>query len=72
MRSRVGELRAERGVTRRELSAATGLTEKVLYRYEKGFLEHAELGCIARVARALGVGVDDLFAEDPGDRGREG
>lgn len=51
-------------MTRRELAHRAGVTEKTLYAYEREGIEHARLGCMARLAAALGVSVNDLFEVD--------
>lgn len=63
MRSLVERLRRERGLSRRQLAQRADVTEKTVFSYEREGLDRAQLGCLVRVARALGVGVGNLFEE---------
>ena len=65
-KSAVGRLRREAGLTRRELAARAGLTEKTIWNYETGGLEFAKYGAVRRLAHALGVPMEDLEVEDDG------
>jgi transcriptional regulator with XRE-family HTH domain len=63
---RIGErartLRRERGLTLQEVSGRSGITLSRLGRIELGERE-LSVGCLVRLARALGVGSGDLLGE---------
>ena len=61
--SRIKELRKRRGMTARELAERTGVTERAVFKWECFGTERMQLGCAVRVARALGVRVEDVYEE---------
>ena len=63
MKSRVQELCRERGMTEYELAGRSGVAVDTLYGWRRRGLDGATLGCVARVARALGVPVEETFEE---------
>lgn len=64
--SQIKELRRRRGMTARELAERVGVTQRVVFKWERYGTERMQLGCAVRVARALGVRVEDVYEE--GDR----
>jgi transcriptional regulator with XRE-family HTH domain len=64
--SRIRDLRLERGLTLRDLSASTGLSTGLLSQVERG-LTDPSLAALRRIARALDVPLFGLFqGEDAG------
>lgn len=63
--------REYRGMTQRDLAAATGLSGPFLSQIENG-ARRGRIGAIIKIANALGITVDDLVATDEsiGDPGR--
>lgn len=61
--SRIKELRRRCGMTARELAERTGVTERAVFKWERDGTERMRLGCAVRVARALGVRVEDVYEE---------
>lgn len=68
MRSRVGEICRERGVTMCRVATACGLSPDTLYGWERRGMDRAQLGPAMLVAGYLGVSVVDLV-EAPEGRG---
>ncbi len=64
MRSRIGDLRERRGLSQRRLARESGVSDCVLSKWERAGLDRAQLGLVVRVARALGVPVEDLYSEE--------
>lgn len=62
--SRIKELRRRCGMTARELAERVGVTQRAVFKWERDGTERMQLGCAVRVARALGVRVEDVY--DPG------
>lgn len=65
--SRIKELLEEKGISRKELSEMTGLTEAAISRYINGQREPRSI-TLAIIARALGTSADDLLGtpcDDP-------
>lgn len=54
-------LRAERGMGRRELAVAAGLSYPYMSQIETGEKSNPTALRLMAVARALGVGIEDLF-----------
>lgn len=61
---RLAGLRGERGMTLAALSRATGISTSTLSRLESG-QRKATLELLLPIARAHGVGLDDLVGKDP-------
>ena len=66
--SRVRALRAERGLTRRELSALSGLSERFMAELEAGRANISVVN-LAQLAQSLGVRTASLIEEPGEDRG---
>lgn len=64
MRSRIERICRERGTTRYRLSKDSGVSEAVLWKWERAGLDRAQFGLVLRVARALEVPVEDLYEEE--------
>lgn len=67
MGTRIQRLLDEKGITRREFSAMTGLTEAAISRYITGQREPKSV-TLSIIANALGVSMDELLGtrcEDP-------
>lgn len=65
--SRIQELLEEKGISRKEFSEMTGLTEAAVSRYINGQREPKSI-TLAIIAKALGASVDDLLGtpcDDP-------
>lgn len=65
--ARIQRLLDEKGITRREFSAMTGLTEAAISRYVTGQREPKSV-TLSIIANALGVSMDELLGthcEDP-------
>jgi transcriptional regulator with XRE-family HTH domain len=63
-RLRLRELRAERGMSQRELARKAGISLLMAVSVEEGSM-HASSVLIARLAKALGITVEDLVEETP-------
>ena len=48
------------------LAEKAKVTRRVLDKYEANGLEHAQLSTVARIAKALGCRIEDLFEEEDG------
>ena len=59
--SRMREIRTSLGWSQARLAREAGVTEKAVSRWELRGVEHAELAVMARVARALGVPMEELL-----------
>lgn len=71
MRSRIAELCGKRGISRYRLAREAGISRSAITAWERRGLDRAELGAMVRVARALGVGVEDLYErEGPDEKAR--
>ena len=57
----VERLRRERGMSQRELGRASGVPGQVISRWERVGTDRASFALMARVARALGVPMEDLL-----------
>lgn len=53
------EIRKRKGMTQRELSEASGVPLRTIQNWERDF-SHATVGNALKVARALGVTLDEL------------
>lgn len=58
--SRVKELRTERVMSLRELSKAAGVSKDTIWRLESGTSTNAHPSTIRKLAKALGVGPEEL------------
>lgn len=63
MKLRIRELREAAGLTRKQLAEMSGVSEKCIYKYEKG-LRGPWLPYVVDIARALGCKVDDLINDE--------
>lgn len=61
---RLRTTRARRGVTRRDLSRLSGVSERYIAQLEGG-AGNISILLLRRIARALGIGAEDLVAERP-------
>lgn len=61
--SKVRELCRLRGMTEYELATRSGVSVDTIYGWRRRGLDGATLGCLLRVARALGVAIEDVFEE---------
>lgn len=57
---RIRELREQRGLTRSQLAEMAGVTMEAVKKWETRGIEHAQYGAMRRLARALGVPMDEL------------
>ena len=55
--------RMEAGMTRRQLAEAVGVSVPAVSKWEREGTARAQLALMARVARALGVPMEDLLDE---------
>lgn len=57
------QLRRERDMTQEELAKIVGVTDRTISSYETvdGSLQSAKYETISKIAKALGVTVDDIF-----------
>jgi transcriptional regulator with XRE-family HTH domain len=76
---RLKELRAAAGLTQQQLAVAAGLSVSAVTQIEAGKIPDPRVGTLRKLARALGVTLDDLapdeepLAEEPKKgRGRKG
>lgn len=53
-------------MSQRRLARESGVSDCVLSKWERIGLERAQLGLVVRVARALGVPVEDLYSDEWG------
>ena len=56
------ELREARGLTQGQLAVKSGVGQSHISRLEAGQRPNAKVSTVARLAHALGVGIDDLLA----------
>lgn len=61
--SRLRRLREERGLSQNRLAKEAGVTHAAVRHWERYGTERMQLGCAVRVARALGVRVEDVYEE---------
>ncbi|MBY0332998.1 MAG: helix-turn-helix transcriptional regulator [Acetobacteraceae bacterium] len=59
---RLRTLRARRGITRRELSRRSGVSERYIAQLESG-AGNVSILLLRRIARAIGIGAEELIAE---------
>lgn len=57
------KLRKERGVSRREVAIATGLTENTIYTIEAGVAANPRLETLKAIADYYGISIDELIKE---------
>lgn len=63
MKSRIAKLCEEKGISRYRLAKNLGITDEVLYRYERKGLAKAQFGYMVAVAKELGCSLEELFEE---------
>ena len=63
--SRVRELRESQGLSVAQLAAKSGLTRQTIYNLERGDRPCPSADVLVRIARALGVAVEDLVNAEP-------
>ena len=56
----IRRLREERGWSRERLAKAAGVTMEAVKKWETRGVEHAQYGAMRRLARALGVRMEEL------------
>ena len=66
MRSRIYGICRACGMNPARLAEKAKITRRVLDKYEANGLEHAQLSTVARIAKALGCHIEDLFEEEDG------
>jgi len=59
-RVQIEAVRKQKGISRRELAIASGVTENSIYRYERN-KRVPNANVVAKIASAMGVKIDDLF-----------
>ena len=64
MKSRIEEICHGRGMSVYRLSKETGIPTTTFSAWKRRGLEKASLGAMLRVARALGVPVEELYEEE--------
>ena len=62
---RVAELRKQRGWDQYELAEVAGVTSSMISRLERNMQEDYKLSAVLGIARALGVTIDSLLADEP-------
>src|SRR5262245_3867994 len=70
--NRVKELRVKRGMTQLELAKVTGLSLSIITQLEQGLTADPKMSTLKALAKALGVTMDELAANDepPPKRGQ--
>ena len=63
MKILIWEVRNEKGVSLNQLAAKTGIGKATLWRMENGEVS-PRINALERIARALGVKVEDLYESD--------
>lgn len=63
-RNAIARLRGEAGLSRFRLAAMAGVTEKTISNWERRGIADARYGAVKRLARALGVPMEDLEEEE--------
>lgn len=63
-KTRLAKWRERRGITQEELARATGLSNSVYWRLEKGRYDNPPLRYLMNCALALGCSLDDLLEEE--------
>lgn len=58
--SPIARLREEAGLSQFKLAVMAGVTEKTVWNWEERGIENAKYGAVRRLARALGVAMEDL------------
>lgn len=62
---RMKELMKEQGITNKELAEAVGVTEAMISYIIRG-LRDTTVGTMARIAKHLGVGIDEIVESEVG------
>lgn len=69
---RIAKIRAERGYSQSQLARLAGLTAPFISQIEGGIrLQRSSWVTLQKIARALGVTVDDLLPSAPADDGSD-
>lgn len=63
MRSNIAKLCEEKGISRYRLAKNLGITDEILYRYEKKGLDKAQFGYMVKIAKELGCPLEELYEE---------
>lgn len=63
MRNRIGELRAERGISQQALAEALGVSRQTVISLEKGRYDPS-LPLAFRLAQYFGLAIEDVFTPD--------
>lgn len=58
---RMEELRKEKGVTQRDVSIGTGITEGTLWKLEKGLYANPTINTLTKIVDYYGVPVSELL-----------
>lgn len=61
MRSNIAKLCEEKGISRYRLAKNLGITDEILYRYEKKGLDKAQFGYMVKIAKELGCPLEELY-----------
>ena len=61
--NRLTKLRKSRGMSKNRLASEAGVTAAAVRKWERDGTGRMQLGCAVRVARALGVRVEDIYEE---------
>lgn len=69
-RVQIEAVRKQKGISRRELAIASGVTENSIYRYERN-KRVPNANVVAKIASAMGVKIDDLFTGREKEKRRE-
>lgn len=70
MKFTISQWRALKGMSKRQLSSASGVTEKTIYNYElsQKFIQNANYQTLNKLAIALGIQVDNIFLGDDSEK----
>lgn len=63
-RNAIARLRREAGLSQYRLAVMVGVTEKTVWSWERRGIADAKYGAAKRLARALGVPMEDLEEEE--------
>ena len=61
MKTRVRELRMERGMTVNALAERSGVSRATIWKLEQSGVKNVSIGTLQRLAKALGVRTEDLI-----------
>lgn len=62
---KITALRKDKGMSMSDLAAAAGVTQTSVSRYESGKIKKIDEDKLVKIARALGVSLEELVGEDP-------